>query len=119
MSRDYRLYLEDMLVCCDRITAHAHEMTLEDFEANQLVQDAAIHNLHIIGEAANHIPEAVRAQYADVPWGAMIDLRNRIAHGYYDLVQRTVWDTITIGVPVLRAKVELMLSETTTNNGES
>lgn len=60
-----------------------------------------------MGEAATKIlaryPEFV-ARHADVPWQAMKGMRNRIAHGYFDINLEVVWTTVQVALPALLAK---------------
>lgn len=61
-------------------------------------------NLVIIGEAATKLLqdyEGFLAQYPDVPWRSMKGMRNRIAHGYFDINLDVVWDTLTLALPLL------------------
>jgi uncharacterized protein with HEPN domain len=56
MSRDYRLYLDDIATSCAKILRYTAGLTFETFLENELVYDAVLRNLEIIGEAAKHIP---------------------------------------------------------------
>ena len=61
-------------------------------------------NIIIIGEAAtrllNDYPELVD-RYPDVPWRSMRGMRNRMAHGYFDINLNTVWNTVHEAMPQL------------------
>lgn len=61
-------------------------------------------SLIIIGEAASKImdgyPEFVQA-HPEVPWRNMRGMRNRIAHGYFEINLDIVWDTVRIALPEL------------------
>ncbi len=39
--------------------------------------------------------------HANVPLRNMRDIRNRIAHGYYEINLEVVWDTVQTALPVL------------------
>ncbi len=41
--------------------------------------------LEILGEAAKHVPEPVRAQAPDFPWRKTTGLRDVLAHAYFDI----------------------------------
>jgi uncharacterized protein with HEPN domain len=61
-------------------------------------------NLVIIGEAATKLlqdHEGFLDQYQDVQWRSMKGMRNRIAHGYFDINLDVVWDTLKLALPVL------------------
>ena len=62
-------------------------------------------NLIIIGEAATKVmdiyPEFAEA-HSEIPWHGM---RNRIAHGYFDINLDVVWDTVQMELPELAAQI--------------
>ena len=68
MSRDYSLYLNDILESIDRIQRYTHGMSYEDFRDNDLVQDAVIRNLMVIGEAVKLIPEPLKQKNPEISW---------------------------------------------------
>ena len=78
--------------------------TKDDFMADKRTQRAVIMSLIIIGEAATKVmdgyAEFVQAHSA-VPWRSMRGMRNRIAHGYFDINLDVVWDTVQTALPEL------------------
>ena len=64
MSRDYKVYLEDILEAIHKIRAYTAGMSLPTFTADAKTFDAVVRNLEIIGEAAKGLPEPVRAGHA-------------------------------------------------------
>ena len=60
-------------------------------------------NLRLIGEAATHVPPAVQKACPHIQWGRIIGLRNRLTHGYLDVNDNVIWDSIEIEVPKLLA----------------
>jgi len=52
MSRDWSLYLDDILTCCRKIRTYTDGMTRGQFAADEKTYDAVVRNLEIIGEAA-------------------------------------------------------------------
>ena len=69
--------------------------------ASWLNYDATLRNLELIGEAANQIPEAIRATMPQIQWRQIIAVRNRVAHGYLGLDNDTLWSIICEDVPAL------------------
>jgi uncharacterized protein with HEPN domain len=65
MSRDYRLYLDDIAVSCAKVLRYTAGLTFEAFIANEMVYDAVVRNLEIIGEAVKNIPPDVRERYSN------------------------------------------------------
>ena len=44
---------------------------------------AALYDLVVIGEALNNVPEDLQSLAPEIPWAAIIGLRNRIVHAYW------------------------------------
>jgi uncharacterized protein with HEPN domain len=109
VSRDVRLYLEDIVSCCDKIGRYTIGLTLERFRTNEMLVDAVVRNLEVIGEAAKWVPEQVRSSYPDVHWRRMAGLRDVISHGYFGLDLRLIWDIVQRDVPTARVKVAAIL----------
>jgi uncharacterized protein with HEPN domain len=57
MSRDYRLYLDDILEAIDRIREYVQDMDEEAFVSDRKTQDAVVRNLEGIGEASRNLSE--------------------------------------------------------------
>lgn len=67
------------------------------FMADRRTQQAVVMNLVIIGEAATRLVKRhpdFAAAHRDVPWNSMRGMRNRLAHGYFDINLDVVWDTV-------------------------
>lgn len=77
---------------------YVRDMPRERFLDDRKTQQAVIYNILIIGEAAtqtiNEYPDFVAA-HPDIPWREMRGIRNRMAHGYYELDMSIIWDTAT------------------------
>jgi uncharacterized protein with HEPN domain len=73
--------------------------------------DAVIHNLTVIGEAANHIPAEITSRYPDIAWRQMIDLRNFSVHAYWNLRPSVIWHTIQNDLPTLVEPLGKLLSD--------
>jgi uncharacterized protein with HEPN domain len=48
----------------------------------------------VIGEAASQVSEEFRAVTPGVPWKAIVGMRNRLIHGYFDIDTEIVWKTV-------------------------
>jgi uncharacterized protein with HEPN domain len=94
MPRDYRLYLDDILLSIDRIREYVHEFDRERFAGDTKTIDAVIRNLEIIGEASRNLPEAVKAASAEIEWSKIIALRNILTHEYFGVNHVLLWDII-------------------------
>lgn len=98
-GRDYLFYLEDMLDSMLRIIEYTDGLTFNEFKENNLVCDAVIRNLEIIGEATKNIPERVRKKQSAIPWKEMYGLRNFVVHEYFGIDYENIWKIITDELP--------------------
>lgn len=76
----------------------------DDFLADKRTQQAVIMSLIIIGEAATKVTDGYTEftqAYAEVPWRSMRNMRNRMAHGYFDINLDVVWETVQEWLPEL------------------
>jgi uncharacterized protein with HEPN domain len=83
MKRDDAVYLRHVLDAIERIERHAGGMDERAFLGNELVQDAVLRQLEIIGEAVKHLSNAMRDQHPDIPWRSIAGTRDRLIHHYF------------------------------------
>ena len=72
---------------------------MKNFVEKQMVIDAVIRNLEIIGETAKNIPEDIKKKYSSILWRRMVGLRNIIAHGYFGVDLSIIWEIIDKNLP--------------------
>ncbi len=109
--RDYRLYLEDILKAIRSIDKYTKDLTFQKFKRNNLVVDAVVRNLEIIGEAAKNIPANIRKKSSDIEWKKISGLRDILAHEYFGVDMEILWDIITNKLPNLKEKVSKLSKE--------
>ncbi len=100
-ARAWHLYIRDMMSFCEKVIGYTRGFDQGRFVADGLVYDATVRNLELIGEAAMHVPDDVRAQYPIVPWRLVIATRNRLIHGYLGIDNDTLWSIVVSDVPAL------------------
>lgn len=102
---DDRLRLKHIADFAGLAISFVKDVTREDFNKNEVLQYACIHLLEIIGEAANGLTDETRGRYPGIPWLKMINMRNRLIHGYIDVDMEIVWQTIKEDLPPLIDRV--------------
>lgn len=105
MNKNYLAdYLEHMQKAATDALIFVEGLNKQSFLDDKCIQQAVIMSLIIIGEAATKImdkyPEFVHT-HSEIPWRNMRGMRNRIAHGYFDINLDVVWDTVQIALPEL------------------
>lgn len=74
----------------------------DSFVNNSMMFNATLHQLEIIGEAANGLSEEFIINHPDTPWARIIGLRNLIIHEYFGVDDQTIWSIVTINIPQLK-----------------
>jgi uncharacterized protein with HEPN domain len=93
MQRD-PAYLLDMLQAAREIQELTAGLTEDAFLRSRLHQHAMVRLIEIIGEAARAISEDTKAAHPEVPWIAIIDMRNHLVHRYFNVDLPRVWDVV-------------------------
>jgi uncharacterized protein with HEPN domain len=79
--------------------------TFVDFQTNEILRDAVIRQLMIIGEASANLSAPFLEKYSDVPFHKIIGMRNRMVHGYWQVKDEIVWDACKSDLPELKEKL--------------
>lgn len=106
-------YLAHMLQALQRIERHVGGHDLAGFLASELIQDAVIRNLEVIGEASRNIERAdpaFAAAHPELPLTVAGDMRNALSHGYFKIDLHIVWRTVQQDLPPLKATLEGLLA---------
>jgi uncharacterized protein with HEPN domain len=111
MSRDASERLRDILDALTTIREHVGGSLEAPSIANQLVLDAVLFRLLVIGEAAKNVDEELQGAAPDVPWRDYAGLRDIIAHQYFRIQQRIIEDTVRRDLPSLETAVEKLLDD--------
>lgn len=75
MSRNVRLYLDDLIKSCERILKYNQGMTFDEFVADDRTYDAVVQNLDL-GEAVKQIPQNLRNRSLETEWRNITGLRD-------------------------------------------
>jgi uncharacterized protein with HEPN domain len=94
MLRDPRVYVEDILEAIRRMRSYTENMDFVAFAKSPITVDAVVRNLEVIGEAAGRIAEEIRTGAPEVEWRKIIALRNVLAHEYFGIHTKIIWDVI-------------------------
>ena len=90
-------YLDHIRRAATGAQQYLEGMELSEFLEDEFVQDAVMMKFIVMGEAAtrilNRYPDFAE-NHPEIPWRQMRGMRNRMAHGYFDIDYETVWVTV-------------------------
>ncbi|MFT6204517.1 MAG: hypothetical protein ACJA1O_002123 [Spirosomataceae bacterium] len=112
MDNDIQTWLYDILNAIAEIDSF-FEDTMKEFvvyERDIRTKRAVERNIEIIGEAMNRILK--KDNTIDISNSRkLVDVRNRIIHGYDSVSDEIIWGILIKHLPILRVEVEGMLGE--------
>ncbi len=118
MKREIRDYLYDILHECEYLINRSRNMSYIEFLENEDLKKAFIRSLEIIGEAGRRIPLSIKKKYHDIYWREITGMRNKIAHEYFGIDYKIVWESIEKDIPTLKTKIKQIISEVNKKNHE-
>ena len=104
--KDDLAFIEHILLCIDKIQEYTKNLTAHDFNNSELIQDAVIRNIEIIGEATKKISKDLKSQYREIPWKEMSGMRDKLIHDYFGVDVDVVWKTVNEDIPYLKSLIE-------------
>lgn len=105
-------YLRHIVEAIDAIEAYTTGMDGAAFVLDRKTCDAVIRNIEVIGEACNNVTKhhaAFAAEHPSIPWGFAYEMRNALAHGYFNVDYALVWQTVEHDLPNLRMRIARLL----------
>ena len=105
MSRDYKVYLEDILEAIGKIRTYTAGMSADSFASDDKTLDAVLRNLEVIGEAVKCVPDEVRTQHEEVEWKKIAGLRDILIHQYFGIDAEIIWDVVQNKLPELERQI--------------
>lgn len=112
MDNDIKMWLYDILNAIAEIESFFADQTKEfaNYQADLRTKRAVERNIEIIGEAMNRIlkkDDTITITNSR----KLVDLRNRIIHGYDSVSDDVIWGIVIRHIPMLQTEVEKLLNE--------
>lgn len=110
-GRTVDLLVRDMLRAIDKVGRYTEGMDASSFAADEVIFDAVLRNLEVLGEAARNVPGEVRTAHPGIPWRRKVGFRNIVAHVYFGVDLENVCRIVSVDVPPVRPALEALLGE--------
>lgn len=107
--KDQMIYLRHMLDAIQRIKDYTNNIDAKEFLKNNLVEDAVVRNIEIIGEASKNLSTEFKKKHPEVPWKDIAGMRDRIVHFYFGLDFGLVWNVVENDLPKLEKAIVKIL----------
>lgn len=113
--KDNKIYLEDIISSIKKIEKYINNVSFEEFPDNEMIVDAVVRNLEIIGEAARNLDDDFKETNSHIPWRNMIGLRNIMIHEYFGIDLNIIWKIVTDDITKTKPEI-LKLIQTFTED---
>lgn len=101
--------LKHMLDAAIEIVEFMSGKSRDDLDNDRKLNLSIVHLLEIIGEAATGVSLDTQNSHTQIPWKAVIGMRNRLIHGYFDINLDIVWKTAKQDIPPLIPELEKII----------
>lgn len=99
----------DIVIAGRHIQRYISGVDGQKFADDEILQDAVIRRLLVIGEATTRISEEYRAAHAEIPWRQIAGMRNVLIHQYDRVDHEEVWRVASEELDLLLAQLESLL----------
>jgi uncharacterized protein with HEPN domain len=82
-----------------------------DLDSDRQLLLSIVKSIEIIGEAASKVSASTREAHSRIPWHAIVTMRHRLVHGYFDIDHEVVWQTLLSDLPALMSQLEMILTK--------
>ncbi|MCY7376013.1 MAG: DUF86 domain-containing protein [Pyrinomonadaceae bacterium] len=105
------LYLQDIVKSVDDIRRFLDGIEEAKFLCDEILQNAVLMKLIVIGEAAARISDEIRKNYSQIEWKPIVGFRNIAVHAYFPVKWNIVWETVTNDLLILREQIAQILQD--------
>ena len=99
MHTDDSVRLRHMIEAAESAAQFIAGRSRSDLDTDRMLPFSVVRAIEVVGEAASKLSKEFRAAHPGIPWRAIVGMRNRLIHAYFDIDTETVWETTTQELP--------------------
>ena len=99
-------YLLDMLLAARKVRAFTTGVDEHRFQADEVLQNAVLRLIQIIGEAARKVSPEFKRSHSEIPWQEIVGMRHLLVHEYFRIIPEKVWEVVERDLPPLIRTIE-------------
>lgn len=103
------VYLNHIFAAMEQIDRYTRGMSESEFLSRAMVQDAVVHQIEVIGEAANCISTEFQNEHPKLHWAGMIGIRKRIIPENFKVNLGNVWNAVQDDIPLHKQAIKKLL----------
>ncbi len=111
MKKDIKIFLLHILESIERIEDFTKGISKDEFLKSEIIQDAVMRRIGIIGEAVKNIPSSFKNKYSDIEWKRIAGTRDILIHDYFGVDLKLTFKIVKKDIPELKKKVSKILKK--------
>ena len=110
MRADDRVRILHMVEACEALLRFTAGRERSALALDEMLLFAVVRAVEIVGEAASKVTEETREKHRHIPWRAIVGMRNRLVHAYFEIDMDMVWVASTQEIPVLLSQLRPLVT---------
>lgn len=106
-----KYYLEKIINDINFVINNTMNMTLEEFDSDELINSAVNFKFVQISENVSKLTNSFIALNSNIPWNKIKGLRNKIVHDYDNVFFDVIYYTIKNDLPSLLEKLNILIKK--------
>ena len=115
MKKDSKIFLLHILDSIKLIEDFTKDCSIEKFFESDIIQNATIRMIEIIGEAVKNIPKDFKTKHPEVPWKEIAGTRDKLIHEYFGVDLKLTYKIVKESIPELKENILKILKELKVN----
>jgi uncharacterized protein with HEPN domain len=99
-----------MIEAAESITEFVAGRQRSELDTDRMLLFAVVRAIEILGEAASKVSDEERAASSAIPWKAIVGMRNRLIHAYFDVNADLVWESATVEIPAILPQLRSLVA---------
>jgi uncharacterized protein with HEPN domain len=111
MRVDDAIRVQHMIEAAESALQFVSGRSRPDLDTDRMLLFAVVRAVEIIGEAASKISAETRTAHGGIPWSALIGMRNRLVHAYFEINTDVLWVAVSEEIPALLSQLRALASK--------
>jgi uncharacterized protein with HEPN domain len=102
--------LRHMLAAAEQALDFCAGRSRGELDTDVMLCFALLHAITIVGEAASKVSEQTRHALPGIPWPAIVGMRHRLVHAYFEVDLDVLWQSVNDRLPELIEQLRAALA---------
>ncbi len=111
LSPQDRVRLQHLVDALNSAIRFARGRQRSDLDSDEMLLFALTRAIEIAGQAAGRVSAETKEAMPDLPWNAIVGMRNRLVHAYFDVDRDVLWTTVTTAAAPLVEQLKAFIDE--------